>query len=89
MCKVCIVSFRQYQLPDGRVLLAGIADESGGDSPELGPLWELGIEGHADLVQIGHPLDSTLAEFLGWKVAHEGWPRWINQLAEQIESDLP
>jgi len=82
-----VVALRRYTLPDGRVLLAGIADESGGDSPELGPLWELEIEGQEGAVIVGHPLNTTLAELLGWNVAHEEWPRWVDQLAQRIEVD--
>lgn len=82
------VVFRPYELPDGRVVQAGIVDESGGDAPELGPLWELAIQGDSDAdVSVGHPLNSTLAELLGWNVAHEEWPAWIDELAAQIESD--
>jgi hypothetical protein len=40
-----------------------------------------------DGIAVGHPLNSTLAELLGWNVAHEEWPEWINQLAEQIDAD--
>ncbi|MGH9197094.1 MAG: hypothetical protein ACRD1T_15310 [Acidimicrobiia bacterium] len=76
---------RRYPLPDGRVLLARIADESGGDVPELGPQWELQIQGQEGNVIVGHPLNTALAELLGWKVAHEEWPEWIDRLADQIE----
>jgi hypothetical protein len=81
------VALRPFPLPDGRVLLAGIADESGGDSPELGPLWELQIEGREEAV-VGHPLNSTLADLLGWNVAHDEWPKWVDQLAQRIESGV-
>ena len=87
MCEVALVRLRRYPLPDGRTLLAGITDESGGDAPELGPLWELQIEGEDEAVSVGHPLNSTLAELLGWNVAHEEWPPWIDQLAHTIEAD--
>ena len=81
------MALQPYPLPDGRVLLAGIFDESGGESPELGPLWELQIEGQDGAVQVGHPLNSTLADLLGWNVAHEEWPEWVDQLAQRIEAD--
>jgi hypothetical protein len=81
------MAFRSYPLPDGRVLLAGVFDESGGDSPELGPLWELQIAGEDGAVGIGHPLNSTLADLLGWNVAHEEWPEWVDRLARKIEAD--
>jgi hypothetical protein len=77
---------RPYTLPDGRVLLTRIGDESGGDSPELGPLWELQIEGPDGMLQVGHPLNSTLAALLGWNVAHEDWPQWVDELARRIEA---
>jgi hypothetical protein len=70
------------------VLLAQIADESGGDSAHLGPLWQLEIEGRSDLVVIGHPIESTLAELLGHDVAHDEWPGWMTDLAGQIAADL-
>lgn len=67
----------------------GIADQSGGDVPELGPLWEAKLEGAESGrgVAVGHPLDSTLADLLGWNVAQEEWPVWIDELAAAIESD--
>ncbi len=34
---------------------------------------------------IGWPLPSTLAEALGYRVAHETWPEWIDRWAEEIE----
>jgi hypothetical protein len=37
---------------------------------------------------IGWPLASTLADLLGYNVAHEDWPPWIDDLAREIESAL-
>jgi len=34
----------------------------------------------------GSPLNSTLAELLGYKVADEQWPSWIDEMAEAIAS---
>jgi hypothetical protein len=36
---------RPYNLPDGAEVWAGIIDESGGDVPELGPVWEVQLPG--------------------------------------------
>jgi hypothetical protein len=78
---------RPYKLPDGAVVWAGVLDESGGESPELGPLWEVKVEGAHPEEAAGHPLNSLLADVLGWHVAHEDWPAWIDELAAAIESD--
>jgi hypothetical protein len=50
--------------------------------------WHLRIEGNPSAEIIGSPLDSTLAELLGYSVAHEEWPDWIDVLARDIESSL-
>jgi hypothetical protein len=78
---------RRYPLPDGGFVWAGIYDERGGDAPELGPLWEVKLDGSESGAGVGHPLNSTLADLLGWKVAHEEWPTWIDELAAAIEAD--
>ena len=81
------MALRVYALPDGRTLNAGVFDPSGGETPELGPVWELCIAGSDDLAIVGHPLNSTLADLLGWNVAHEEWPEWVDQLATEMEAD--
>jgi len=78
---------RTYALPDGRVVIARIIDPSDGDTPELGPTWELEIQGFDGAVIVGHPVQSALAEALGYNVAQEEWPRWIGDVALQIEAD--
>lgn len=78
---------RAYKLPDGAEVWVGILDESGGDAPELGPLWEVRLPGVKPEEAAGHPLDSLLAAALGWNVAHEAWPSWIDDLAVVIEAD--
>ena len=78
---------RPYKLPDGAELWAGVVDESGGDVPELGPIWEVHLPGVELEEAAGHPLNSLLADVLGWNVAHEEWPSWIDDLAAAIEAD--
>jgi len=46
--------------------------------------WHLALEGVKDGEIIGFPLDSTLAALLGYDVAHESWPVWIDRLAAEI-----
>jgi len=77
---------RTFVLPDGRILAASIFDASGGDAPHLGPLWEPWITpGNPNQTSVGHPLNSTIADLVGCRVAHEEWPEWINELAAEIE----
>ena len=80
---------RPYRMPDGRVVIASVADASGGDAPELGPEWELQVQGSDHLVIVGHPLRSTLAELLGYDPAHDEWPEWVDEVAARIEADAP
>jgi hypothetical protein len=82
------MDFRRYELPDERTLLVRVFDEAGWDKPQLGPAWELMIDGDEDSVGIGHPLDSNLAEVLGWDIAKDDWPTWVDQLAERIAADF-
>jgi hypothetical protein len=37
---------------------------------------------------VGEPLQSTLADLLGYSVAHDEWPSWIDDLAAEIERSL-
>lgn len=76
-----------YALPDGRVVIARVIVPLGGDAPELGPMWELEIQGFDGAVIVGHPVQSALAELLGYNVAQEEWPRWIGDVALRIEAD--
>jgi hypothetical protein len=32
----------------------------------------------------GWPLDANLADLLGYDVAHEDWPEWIDRLAKEL-----
>ena len=70
------------ELPDGRTLIVNrlTTDSEGRIS------WECWIEGDPTTVIVGWPLDSTLADLLGYDVAHEDWPEWINTLAAEIEA---
>ena len=70
----------KYPLPDGRTL---IAERHGTEGD-----WHLLIEGEQDAELVGRPLNSALAELLGYDVAHEEWPSWIDDLAAEIERAL-
>ena len=47
--------------------------------------WHLQIEGDPSTETVGWPLNSTLAETIGYVIAHEEWPTWIDDLAKEIE----
>jgi hypothetical protein len=64
-------------LPDGRTLVAEWVDDRMGS---------LRIEGEPHAEIAGWPLNSTLAELLGYHVAHQEWPSWIHDLAREIEA---
>ncbi|MCD6020880.1 MAG: hypothetical protein K0R20_590 [Actinomycetia bacterium] len=68
-----------FSLPDGRTLAA---------EPMSDGYWNLRIEGepHADIV--GQPLNSTLADLVGYNVAHEEWPAWVDDLAREIQAEF-
>jgi hypothetical protein len=65
------------ELPNGQTLLVH------GRWPE--GHWELELEGVRDAVIVGSPLNLTLADLLGYDVANEEYPAWIDQTAEEIE----
>jgi hypothetical protein len=65
-----------YTLPDGRALTANLQPDN---------YWQLSIDGTPRAEIVGWPLPSTLAELLGYAVAHEQWPSWIDELAVEIE----
>ena len=68
-----------YRLPDDRVLLVErTADESH---------WHLRLAESTDEI-VGEPLQSALAELLGYSVASDEWPEWIDDLAAEIERAL-
>ncbi len=67
----------KHPLPDGRTLVA---------EPWPDGDWYLAIEGEPYAEIVGRPLNSTLPDLLGYNVAHEEWPAWIDDLAQEIES---
>jgi hypothetical protein len=69
-----------HPLADGRTLIA---------EPMPNGDWHLRIEGEPGAEIIGWPLNSTLADLLGYAVAHEDWPTWVDDLARQIDSEHP
>jgi hypothetical protein len=70
-----------YALPDGRLLEVERL-------PSDDAYWHLRIKGEADAEIVGTPLASTLAELLGYQVAHEEWPEWIDDLAAEVGDAL-
>jgi hypothetical protein len=75
------VPFRKT-LPDGRVLVASPLPEE----PDGRVFWECWIEGDASAVRLGCPLESTLADLVGYDVAHDELPDWIGLMAREIEA---
>ena len=49
--------------------------------------WHLELEGVEGAEIAGFPLESTLAELLGYRVAHEEWPTWVTRLAEELTAE--
>lgn len=37
---------------------------------------------------VGHPLNSTLADLLGYRVGFEDWPGCIDEFAQRIERNF-
>jgi hypothetical protein len=67
-----------HPLPDGHsVEIERMADQV---------YWHIRIEGDQAGEIVGTPLTSTLAELLGYQVAHQEWPRWIDDLASEVEA---
>jgi hypothetical protein len=65
-------------LDDGREVV--VAREG-----ELG--WAVWIDGQQDTsIVVGRPLAPTIADAIGYDVAHEEWPTWIDQWASEIEA---
>jgi hypothetical protein len=69
-----------YPLPDGRAVEV--------EQMPDGAYWRLRIKGEPASEIVGTPLRSTLAELLGYHVAHERWPSWIDDLASDVERAL-
>jgi hypothetical protein len=71
---------RTHPLPDGRSLNVERMPDNAS--------WHLRIEGDPSAELVGTPLNSALAELLGYRVAHEEWPEWIENLAIEIEGSV-
>jgi hypothetical protein len=72
----------RHRLPDGRVVVVEPTFVDAGRTH-----WHCRLEGKPEAEIVGWPLNSTLAELLGYEVAREEWPPWINELAAEIESE--
>jgi hypothetical protein len=82
------MSARRYQLPDGRWIRVS-SFSAPPETAHLGPFWEISVEGESDEEKgVGHPLSSSLADVLGYRVGVEDWPAWIDELAQTIERDF-
>jgi hypothetical protein len=67
----------RYVLPDGRtVLVERLANDLH---------WHLQLEGEPTTELVGAPLQSALAELLGYAVARQSWPSWLDDCAAEIE----
>jgi hypothetical protein len=65
-------------LPDRRVLIVKRVGDDGS--------WELKLAENPSDAIVGKPLNSCLASLLGYRIAHDEWPEWIDTLANEIES---
>jgi hypothetical protein len=70
----------RYVLPDGRALLV---ERLANDEH-----WHLQLEDEPQTEIVGVPLQSALAELLGYEVAHQSWPSWVDDCAAEIERSL-
>jgi hypothetical protein len=64
------------KLPNGQILLVHGRTDGGH--------WHLQLEGVEGAETVGFPLNSTLADLLGYRVAHEDWPGWIDRVADEL-----
>jgi hypothetical protein len=71
----------EHTLPDGRTVVAERMPE--------GKSWYLRIEDVPRAEIVGWPLNSTLADLLGYFVGRERWPSWVDDFARDIESANP
>ena len=49
--------------------------------------WSLRIESDPNADIVGQPLNSTLADLVGYDVANEEWPAWVDDLAREIQAE--
>jgi hypothetical protein len=66
-----------FSLPDGRSLAAEPIDDG---------YWNLRIVGEPHTETVGWPLTPTLAEVVGYDIANEDWPAWVDDLAREIQA---
>lgn len=73
---------RRDRLPDGRIIRVTLD----------GPYWVCELEGTGETVvsggHSGRLTGAMLADLLGYDVAHEEWPSWIDDLAVSLERDM-
>jgi hypothetical protein len=68
------------QLSDGRVVEVATSGRDGRS-------WWIEATG-SDYAIDGVPLNSCLAEVLGFDIVHVGWPDWVDDLADEIAAAL-
>jgi hypothetical protein len=68
-----------FSLPDGRTLAAEPMPD--GD-------WPLRIEREPQAEIVGQPLNAALADLVGYNIAHEEWPAWVDDLAREIQAEF-
>jgi hypothetical protein len=71
----------EHTLPNGRTVVAERMPDR--------KSWYLRIEGVPNAEIVGWPLNSALAELVGYQVAHEPWPKWIDDISHEIEAMNP
>jgi hypothetical protein len=84
-------SFRRT-LPDGRVIAINLIGLEGPDRGQFRGQWEVWFEDDPDLpdtenVGLGSPLAGCIAILLGYDIAHEDRPDWMERLAADVERE--
>ena len=64
-----------------------MVESSWSSAQTTGSNWQLRLPESGEEI-IGKPLQTTLAKLLGYSVAHDEWPGWIDDLAAEIERSL-
>jgi hypothetical protein len=84
-------SFRRT-LADGRAIAINLIGLEGPDRGEFRGQWEVWFEDDPDFpdtenVGLGSPLAGCLAILLGYDIAHDEYPDWIETLALEVERE--
>ena len=84
-------SFRRI-LPDGRVVAINLIGLEGPDRGEFRGQWEVWFDDDPDLpdtenVALGSPLAGCVMILLGYDIAHDDQPDWLEKLAADVERE--